>query len=200
VAKNIQRVRKARQLKQSDVSTRLTRAGRPTLPTVVSKIERGERRIDVDDLVAIGRALGVPPVLLLFPLGEDEEVEVLAGQTASTWEAFRWFVGEAPFPGDAGTPHGEVDETTGLAEWYENPWKEGAAPVALWRQHAAQVKEWFAVPSRVRRLRLDEDEARRQCAREWERVEDALKQTRNAMQMQGLTPPRLPEELAGQVK
>lgn len=196
VARNIQRVRKARQLKQSDVSERLAAAGRPTLPTVVSKIERGERRIDVDDLVAFGRALGVPPVLLLYPLGEEQDVEALAGHTVSTWEAFRWFVGEAPFPGDLGTPHGEVDETTGLAEWYENPWQEGAAPVALWREHSQRVSDWFAVPARVRRLRLDEDEERQQRAREWERTEESLRQTRNTMRMRGLKPPRLPEELA----
>ncbi|MCZ9343034.1 hypothetical protein NGM37_35275, partial [Streptomyces sp. TRM76130] len=117
-----------------------------------------------------------------------------------TWAAFRWFVGEAPFP-ELGTPHGDVDEETGLAEWYETaPWEEGAAPVALWRRHAEQVKEWYAVPSRVRRLRLDEDDERQQRAREWQRAEDALKQTRNAMRMQGLTPPRLPDELAEQVK
>ncbi|MFG3189249.1 helix-turn-helix domain-containing protein [Streptomyces omiyaensis] len=196
VARNIQRVRKARQMKQSDVSRRLADAGRPTLATVVSKIERGERRIDVDDLVAFGRALDVPPVLLLFPLGEEDTTEVLAGQTVPTWDAFRWFVGEAPFPGDAGTPGGEIDPETGLAEWYENPWQEGAAPVALWREHAERVKEWYAVPTRVRRLRLDEDEERQQRARDWERAEDALRQTRNTMRMRGLRPPRLPEELA----
>ncbi|MFE8013644.1 helix-turn-helix domain-containing protein [Streptomyces antibioticus] len=200
VARNIQRVRKARQLKQSDVSERLAAAGRPTLPTVVSKIERGERRIDVDDLVAFGRALDVPPVLLLFPLGEESDVEVLAGQSVPTWDAFRWFVGEAPFPGDLGTPHGEIDETTGLAEWYEPTWKEGAAPVALWREHAERVSDWFAVPSHVRRLGLDEAAERQQRAREWARAEEALKQTRDAMRRQGLTPPRLPDDLAEQVK
>ncbi|GBQ01026.1 hypothetical protein SSP531S_24560 [Streptomyces spongiicola] len=196
VARNIQRARKARHLKQSEVSDRLAAAGRPTLPTVVSKIERGERRIDVDDLVAFGRALGVPPALLLYPLGEDAEVEVLAGQQVSTWGAFRWFIGEAPFP-ELGTPHGEVDEETGLAEWYgRTSWEEGAAPVALWRQHHEQVTEWFAVPSRVRRLSQDEDEERLARAREWEKIEGALKQTRATMRMRGLKPPALPEELA----
>ncbi|MFE5397444.1 helix-turn-helix domain-containing protein [Streptomyces sp. NPDC056568] len=196
VARNIQRVRKARQLKQSEVSARLAAAGRPTLPTVVSKVERGERRIDVDDLVAFGRALGVPPALLLYPLGTDEEVEVLAGQSASTWDAFRWFVGEAPFP-ELGTPHGEADEATGLAEWYETaPWEEGAAPVALWRRHTEQIGEWYDVPSRTRRLRLPEAEERAERARLWGQIEDALKQTRATMRMRGLKPPRLPEELA----
>ncbi|WP_327662453.1 MULTISPECIES: helix-turn-helix domain-containing protein [unclassified Streptomyces] len=196
VAKNIQLVRKARQLKQSDVSKRLKAAGRPMLPTVVSKVERGERRIDVDDLVAFGRALGVPPALLLYPLGSEAEVEILPGQTVSTWAAYRWFVGEAGFPGDPGTPHGETDQETGLAEWYEDNWKEGAAPVALWREHAARLADWYAVPSRVRRLRLSEEDERQQRARDWERAEEALEQVRDTMRMSGLTPPPLPDELA----
>jgi transcriptional regulator with XRE-family HTH domain len=199
VARNIQRVRKARQLKQSDVSERLTAAGRPTLPTVVSKIERGERRIDVDDLVAFGRALGVPPILLLYPLGEEEEVEVLAGQRASTWAAFRWFVGEARFPVDNLVGCGEVDPATGLHEWYDDPeqgWEAAASPVALWRQHADQIRDWFQAPSAVRRLGLDEADARTELARRLAAVEDAVKQTRAAMRMSGLKPPALPEELA----
>ncbi|WUR84513.1 hypothetical protein OG967_39940 [Streptomyces phaeochromogenes] len=162
----------------------------------MSKIERGERRIDVDDLVAFGRALGVPPILLLYPLGDEQEVEALAGQTVPTWGAFRWFVGEASFPGDPGTPHGEVDETTGLAEWYENPWQEGAAPVALWRQHSEQVSEWHNAVSVARRMGLSEQEERSERARLRGRAEEALKQTRNTMRMRGLKPPRLPEELA----
>lgn len=198
VARNIQRVRKARQLKQSDVSKLLKAAGRPTLATVVSKIERGERRIDVDDLVAFGRALGVPPVLLLYPLGTDEEVEVLPGQHVHTGAAFRWFVGQGPFPSDL-IPQGEISDTTGLPEWYENPeagWQEGAAPVALWQKHAEQVAEWYRVPTITRRMRLSEMEDRAERARLWGQAEDALKQTRATMRMRGLKPPRLPEELA----
>lgn len=198
VARNIQRVRKARQLKQSDVSKLLTAAGRPTLATVISKIERGERRVDVDDLVAFGRALGVPPVLLLYPLGEDDDVEVLADQQVPTWAAFRWFIGEGPFPSEP-IPVGDVDAATGLPEWFEDPeagWEEGAAPVALWRRHAEQIVEWYAVPSRTRRLHMPEDEERGERARLWGQIEDALTQTRTTMRMRGLKPPRLPEELA----
>jgi transcriptional regulator with XRE-family HTH domain len=46
-------------------SDRLTRVGRPILPSGLSKIESGDRRVDVDDLVGIAAALGVMPDRLL---------------------------------------------------------------------------------------------------------------------------------------
>lgn len=198
VAQNIERVRKARQMKQKDVSDRLREAGRPMLATVVSKVERGERRIDVDDLVAFGRALRVPPLLLLYPLGEAEDVEVLKGQCVPTWAAIQWFIGEGRFPSER-IPRGEVDQATGLPEWYEDPeegWEEGAAPVTLWRQHSEQVAEWFEVPARTRRLRLHEEEDMNERVRLWAGIEKAILQTRATMRMRGLKPPLLPEELA----
>lgn len=67
VAKNVMEWRKARQLQQKDLSAKLREIGRPMLSTVISKIERGERRIDVDDLMALAVALDVSPLALLLP-------------------------------------------------------------------------------------------------------------------------------------
>jgi hypothetical protein len=36
--------------------------------TALSRTERGRRRCDIDDLVAIATALGTPPTTLLLPL------------------------------------------------------------------------------------------------------------------------------------
>lgn len=72
VARNIERVRKARQLKQKDVSERLRAVGRPILATVVSKIERGERRVDADDVMAFALAMNVSPLTLLLPRGGQQ--------------------------------------------------------------------------------------------------------------------------------
>lgn len=49
VAENIAHWRKVRGYQQKDLSQRMTEVGRPMLPTVISKIERGDRRIDIDD-------------------------------------------------------------------------------------------------------------------------------------------------------
>jgi transcriptional regulator with XRE-family HTH domain len=90
VAKNIERVRKARQLNQKDVSALLKGIGRRMLPTVISKMERGERRIDVDDLVALALVLNVSPLTLLLPDDSSQEPVCLADdfqvQSRTAWQ------------------------------------------------------------------------------------------------------------------
>lgn len=69
VRRNIRRLRRARDLTLVQLGQRLADAGRPMLDTVVSKVERGERRIDVDDLAAFAAVLGVTAAQLLEPDG-----------------------------------------------------------------------------------------------------------------------------------
>lgn len=105
VARNIERVRKARQMKQKDVSDRLRAVGRPMLPTVVSKVERGDRRVDVDDLVAFALALNVSPVALLLPpepIGDWDTVRLTAEVEALITDAWLWASGERALPGEPG--------------------------------------------------------------------------------------------------
>lgn len=65
VSAKILLLRRKRGLSQGDLSKLLKATNRPFLPNVISKIERGERRIDIDDLVAIAAALGVTSAQLL---------------------------------------------------------------------------------------------------------------------------------------
>lgn len=52
-------------LEQLQLAARLEMAGRPLSASVLGKIEAGARRVDVDDLVALARALEVEPADLL---------------------------------------------------------------------------------------------------------------------------------------
>lgn len=97
VAENVERVRKARQLHQKDLSALLKSVGRPMLPTVISKIERGERRVDVDDLVALALALNVSPLTLLLPADWSSAPVQLTGEVeVASQVAWTWAQGEAP--------------------------------------------------------------------------------------------------------
>ena len=62
-----------------EVSDKLGEAGRPLLPSGISKIEEGERRIDVDDLLAFAAIFEVTPTELLGHIydGTSEEPPVL---------------------------------------------------------------------------------------------------------------------------
>jgi transcriptional regulator with XRE-family HTH domain len=64
------------------------------LATVISKIERGERRIDVDDLVAFALALNVSPLtLLLPPTADGEPVDLTESYTLAASTAWSWAEG-----------------------------------------------------------------------------------------------------------
>lgn len=69
--RNVERLRLARGLTQEGLARALTTAGCPMLPGAVGKIERGARRVDVDDLVALAGALrvGVDTLLVVEPCG-----------------------------------------------------------------------------------------------------------------------------------
>ncbi|WP_432110557.1 helix-turn-helix domain-containing protein [Streptomyces sp. AA1529] len=67
-ARAIEHLRFALGLTQHQLAARCTALGRPMSNTALSRTERAHRRCDVDDLVAIATALGVPPTTLLLPL------------------------------------------------------------------------------------------------------------------------------------
>ncbi|MDX3641434.1 helix-turn-helix transcriptional regulator [Streptomyces sp. MB09-02B] len=113
VAANIAKIRRQRGWDQRKLADRMTEVGRPMRASVISKIEKGDRRVDVDDLVALARALKVSPVTLMLP-GRDERepVPLLPGETVSWQGAWRWMHASAPPPEDV-----REDDFIGLLNW-----------------------------------------------------------------------------------
>ncbi|GCB47415.1 hypothetical protein SNL152K_4720 [Streptomyces sp. NL15-2K] len=65
MARTIEILRMERGLSQRRLAGRVTALGHPMSNTMLSRIERAQRRCDVDDLIAIAEALHVSaPVLL----------------------------------------------------------------------------------------------------------------------------------------
>ncbi|SEQ03425.1 helix-turn-helix domain-containing protein [Streptomyces radiopugnans] len=64
-ARTIEILRTERGLAQRQLAGRVTALGRPMSNTMLSRIERAQRRCDVDDLAAITEALLVSPLVLL---------------------------------------------------------------------------------------------------------------------------------------
>lgn len=69
VRANLSAHRQQTGLRLEDVSASLKASGWPVSVSALSRIENGERRIDVDDLTALAAALGVSPIVLLNPRG-----------------------------------------------------------------------------------------------------------------------------------
>ncbi|XUL89031.1 helix-turn-helix domain-containing protein [Streptomyces galilaeus] len=64
-ARTIEILRTELGLAQRQLADRVTALGRPMSNTMLSRIERAQRRCDIDDLVAIAEALLVSPLVLL---------------------------------------------------------------------------------------------------------------------------------------
>lgn len=73
VAENVKAYRSRRHFSLRDLSAKLAELGRPILPSGITKIEHGARRVDADDLVALGWALDVSPPRLLLPSGKSTD-------------------------------------------------------------------------------------------------------------------------------
>lgn len=95
VRENIKRVREAKRLTYVELSDRLSEEGRPIPVLGLRRIERGERRVDADDLIALSVVLNVGPASLLLPPSAGEESVNLTKKTAvRSRTAWQWAEGQ----------------------------------------------------------------------------------------------------------
>lgn len=78
VRKNVTRLRDTQNLTYAELSRRLKDVGNPIPPLGLRRIEAGERRVHVDDLVALAVVFAVSPNTLLMPDTEEESARVNA--------------------------------------------------------------------------------------------------------------------------
>jgi transcriptional regulator with XRE-family HTH domain len=99
VARNLAELRDARGLSLRDLHVRLRDVGRPILPSGLHKIESGDRRVDVDDLVALAVALDVSPSRLLMPAGASgRRVQLTPKVKGSERTLWAWAAGDEALP------------------------------------------------------------------------------------------------------
>lgn len=67
VAENLLRLRTVRDLSTRQLSARLAELGRKIPASGITRMELGERRVDVDDLAVLAAALKVEPSQLMLP-------------------------------------------------------------------------------------------------------------------------------------
>lgn len=98
VAQNVETLRELRNLSYAKLSRRLTKLGRPIAPLGLTRIRDLQRRVDVDDLIALALALQIPPIELLLPPGgaPSQKLAVTDAGPQYTHEQVRnWVMGLA---------------------------------------------------------------------------------------------------------
>jgi transcriptional regulator with XRE-family HTH domain len=165
-----------------ELAERCAALGFPSISRVViAKLETGRREaVSTAELKVLAAALAVPPVMLLFPLGQAEAVEALPGRVVHPWDGVRWLTGEIP------------DLDGGRAD--------GSSPVSLYSLHHHLVSQWSqeqaaAAAAMKAAGETGTPEAMHQAALEMESA-SYLPVIRNTMRVLGYLPPDLPPEIS----
>lgn len=91
VVENVHRLRAGRGWSLAQLSAELTKAGRPILSSGLHRLERGKRRVDVDDLTGLAAALDVSPITLMLPWTAHGTVAVTDNTEADAQAAWDWY-------------------------------------------------------------------------------------------------------------
>ncbi len=174
--------RDQRGMSAQDLAERCKDLGMPSITrTVITKLENKRREsVSTAELQVLAKALDVPAVLLLFPLGHAETVEVLPGLEADPWAAIEWFTGNSEDP----------------ANPYAGPQMGTRGPIVLWSEHSLYDGQipgmWSALQDEISARGQASYPTRMQVAIPLR----ALSRIREVMRETGLTPPPLHPETA----
>lgn len=198
IAGQVQRTRAERKMSAQQLADATAALGHAVPRSVIANLESGRRDVvSVAELLVLARALEVPPLLLVFPIGSASTVEVLPGVHAPTWPVARWFTGEGRFP--TRTPDGGW-EPADIDRWGDEAtalFRNQQGLISDWRRfrgHASTVRKMLESgdPEKVEQFR--DDVGRNDVAAI--RAEEQLRTTRQIMRRVGLDPGPLPPELA----
>ncbi len=107
VGENVRRARIKAGVSTHELAHRVTGVGLPLTESALLHIEAGEGRIGVDELIALGLSLGIPPALLLSPLNLGSLLWVDAeGSPMASWALFHDDARSFALPGGEGAPPG----------------------------------------------------------------------------------------------
>lgn len=181
IASRVEAVRERRGYSLRELSRRLDEVGHSMDATALMRLERGERRITIDDLLAVALALDVPPVALFVPIDTGEAVRVTADMTMDPLQLLLWVSGEGPPEADYMDAYGDLAQA-----------QEAARPFVLWRdmlRHQEEARDAYQ-GMRAAHVLEDEDVYRREHRRFVEHLR-AIAEAGRLMVADGITPPPL---------
>ncbi|TAM69283.1 MAG: XRE family transcriptional regulator [Microbacteriaceae bacterium] len=128
VAANLRKVRQNSGVDLRELSARIKATGRAISPSALSKIENGDRRVDVDDLTVFAYALETTPAALLTPSSEETQAPAGVPESQFTPEEIQAWI------------QGRVKLTTEDLLRY---WKEQAYDSANYKRVSEEILEQY---------------------------------------------------------
>lgn len=199
IASEVRRHRKRRGLSAQGLADACSELGYPIARSVLANLENGRREaVTFAELLVLGRALGVPPLLLAFPVGARVQIEATPDEPRDTLAVVRWASGEAPFPRES--PAWRPEDVT---EWLSGSrgleaYRRQDKLVEAWQTHTARAVEHKtnaadeATPEKFRKMLIDsaEDELKKA-----DDMKEELAELLRSMQVDGIIPRSLPAAL-----
>lgn len=139
----------ARGLSFNRASAALEELGRTLPPLAFSRTMKGERRIDVDELVALAVLLDVNPSALLFPrhVAPNDEIELTPKVHRAAGPVWGWADGKIPLPGP--TQRTLTEMATDFSRY--------ARPDFIVREPEPALREVFQLAARLESVQADPD-------------------------------------------
>ena len=98
-AYRLRNLRESRGMSQEDLAALCAKAGASEYTAmVIHRLERQQRRLNVNDMYALAAILNVSPLVLTMPDLADDEVTYLATRSAPAADVYQWTVGLLPAP------------------------------------------------------------------------------------------------------
>ncbi|MEV0006406.1 helix-turn-helix transcriptional regulator [Micromonospora sp. NPDC050980] len=142
IASQVKYWRDKRSMSANDLARRTAELGSEVPRSVIANLETGRREsISVDELLILGAALDVPPLLLLTPVGRINTMRILPGLDAPPWLSRGWIIGARL-----------IDYTESSLQ----RWREGRRSVVLYDVHRTLVQQYAEVQTRIRRIAADQ--------------------------------------------
>jgi len=95
LANGIRRYRQERRMSTQQLADRTAELGMPIQRSVLANLENGRRgSVSVAELLILAAALGAAPIDLLYPVGLEEQIEMLPGRMADSLGVVSWFCGD----------------------------------------------------------------------------------------------------------
>lgn len=150
LAENVKAFRERLPLTTEQLAERVSGLGRPMRANTITKIEKGQRRVDIDDAVALAVALEVNLTTLVLPYRTTGSAQLTETTTVDAGDAWDWADGRRPLR----VPEG--DDGSALVDFqrHARPLNRRAWPVSTPAGMLAAASESSsATPERLRELR-----------------------------------------------
>lgn len=190
--------RRRRKLTVRELSDKTQEVGQRIPATVLTNIEHGRRDyVSVSELLLIGAALNVPPVLLVAPIGRTSTIESLPDAEISPWRTRGWLMGAIP----------PIFEGFNLQQW-----NDAVTSIRLYDTHRLLVRSYQEAARGLKEL--DDDRMDVYPGRQWPQdvldrrtsfrrvllsqlaaYLEQLRTHRREMRDMGFIPPALPPEV-----